>query len=210
MRVGLIGMSSVGKTTWANKLAGAGFECFHCDDLIADRLESELGQAIATVYDMGDWMGFPYEAQYAEREKIYLDKEFQVLQAIIDDLSQEHNPTRNLVVDMGGSAIYVGEKMFTKLRQLMKVVYLEICPSVQETMLNEYINHPRPLIYQGLFQKRENETNESALARCYSQLISFRENLYEKFCHVKVSYHIHRHPQLTVEEFLTICYPEYF
>lgn len=205
MQIGLIGMSGVGKTTWAKRLAKAGFDCIHCDDRIADKLQAELGLTNATLRQMGDWLGFPYEAQYAEREKLYLDAESQVLQAILDDLSQGHDPTQNLVVDMGGSAIYAGEQMFTQLRQLMPVVYLEVCPKMQTTMLNEYLQHPRPLIYHGLFQKQDNETNEAALARCYAQLISFREKRYEEFCDVKLNYDTHHNAQLTVEDFLRFC-----
>jgi dephospho-CoA kinase len=59
MILGLIGMSGVGKSYWADRLEAAGFDCFHCDDLIAQKLRPGFDVACGSVYDLGRWMGFP-------------------------------------------------------------------------------------------------------------------------------------------------------
>ena len=202
MRLGLLGMSGVGKTYWATKLAEAGFECWHCDDLIAARLQTILGQPLVTSYDMGHWMGFPYEPGFKEREEIFVSCEAEVLQEIIDHLAQERNSTSNLVVDMTGSAIYAGESIFTCLREFIAVVYLSLSSELHQYLLSEYAAHPVSLVWQGQFHKKADETNALALAHCYSHLIAFRESRYEKYCDITLEYHTHRRGQLTSEEFL--------
>ena len=69
MQIGLLGMWGVGKTYWATKLAQAGFDRFHCDDLIAAPLQQEVGQSLTTVYDLGAWMGLPNEETFCEKER---------------------------------------------------------------------------------------------------------------------------------------------
>ncbi len=79
--------------------------------------------------------------------------ELAVLKDIVDHLARRApiQPIR-LVVDMGGSAIYAGESMFLRLRNLMTVVYLAITPKIHTQMLQEYMRRPRPIIWNGLFQ----------------------------------------------------------
>lgn len=68
MRIGLVGMSCVGKTYWAEQLALLGYECLHCDDLIAASLGADLQRPFTSLYDIGAWLGFPYDPGYRERE----------------------------------------------------------------------------------------------------------------------------------------------
>lgn len=123
MQIGLIGMSGVGKTYWAKQLAQIGFECFHCDDMIATQLQNELGKTLETVCDMGSWMGFPYEAGFREKEEKYIAHELQSLQAIVEYLSQEMIGSKNIVIDMTGSVIYAGEDVFKNLRRFIMAGY---------------------------------------------------------------------------------------
>ncbi|MFL5807382.1 MAG: shikimate kinase [Roseiflexaceae bacterium] len=204
MRIGLIGMSGAGKTSWARKLAAAGFEHIDCDRLIAVRLGIELNRSLATLQEVGEWLGFPYETGFHIREAHYMACEIAILQEIIDTLARTEDRRHNLVVDMSGSAIYAGEAMFLKLRSLMTIVYLAVTPALHTQMLKEYMTHPRPIIWNDLFQSKPGETHAHTLTRCFSELIMFRERQYEALCDLKLDYQLHHHPDLETEDFLRL------
>jgi shikimate kinase len=209
MRIGLIGMSGAGKTSWATKLAAAGFEHIDCDRRIADRLSAEVNQPIATFQELGEWLGFPYEPGFRAREARFMACEVAVLQGIVDELASGADQADRLVVDMGGSAIYADEPLFLQLRHVMKIVYLAITPDIHTQMLQEYMIRPRPIIWNGLFQRRPNETQTETLERCFPQLIIFRERQYEALCDVKIDYEQHHHPDLGASDFLRLIHRIY-
>ncbi len=98
MRLSLIGMSGSGKSHWSMRLAEIGFHRFCCDEMIARNLSAELTRADGTVMALGEWMGFPYEPHYKEREARYLTYEVRVLDEILGYLADsardpvgEHN-----------------------------------------------------------------------------------------------------------------------
>lgn len=202
IQIGLLGMSGVGKTHWANQLTQTGFECFHCDDLIAAQLQLQVGHALKTVYDLGAWMGLPDEAGFGEREQQYLDLECETLARITDQLAHSASHPNNLVVDMTGSAIYADAKTLAKLHKWVRFVYLAITPAVQAQMLTEYICRPRPLVWSGVYQQQRGEERAAALRRCYTNLIAYRQDKYERLCDVKLEYSFHRRARLSVAKFL--------
>ena len=202
MRIGLIGMSCVGKTYWAQQLVSFGFECLHCDDLLAAKLSAELHRPFTSLYDIGAWLGFPYEAGYAEREEHYVRCETTLLHNILT--TQLHTgaaPTR-LVIDMGGSSIYAGAELFARLRQFVTIVYLALSEGAHDQMLMDYLHHPRPLIWRGLFSETCAEDRQDALARSYAQLIQFREQLYAMYSDICIDYDLHRSSTFTASAFL--------
>ncbi len=202
MRVGLLGMSGIGKSYWAARLADAGYESIYCDEVIASQLQRELNTPLSTVYDLGNWMGLPYEAKFRWREQKYLSLEIALLQKIIDNLSHNKLSTDKLVLDLTGSAIYAGAKIFQQLRQYVTIVHLAITPTVEKQMLAEYLQNPRPVIWHGIFSQQANEGNLAALERCYPKLISYREKLYENLGDTTLDYQTHRLSGLTTEGFL--------
>lgn len=201
MRIGLIGMSCVGKTYWAEQLAPLGYECLHCDDLLAAKLGAELQRPFPSLYDIGAWLGFPYDAGYREREEHYLRCEAAVLRDILATLQTGSAPPR-LVIDMGGSCIYAGAELFAQLRQFVTIVYLAVSEEVHGQMLTDYLHNPRPLIWRGLFSQTAAEDRQGALARSYSRLIGFREQLYATYSDIHIDYHLHRSPTFTAGAFL--------
>ncbi len=203
MKIGLMGMSGVGKTYWATRLATANFTCHHCDDMIASRLQSRFSVPVKSLYDMGRWMGFPYDAGFAEKEKQYLTLESEIL-AEMAELSHRLPFDRNIVIDTTGSAIYADETILGKLKKSVLLVYLAVTPQVHNQMLQEYIKHPRPLIWNDLFYKLPDETNKAALKRSYIKLIAYREKLYEKFSDIKIEYNVHRQAGFRVQDFVTL------
>lgn len=49
MLLTLIGMSGVGKTFWATRLAAHGFSIIHCDSLIAAKLQPHSGISLELI-----------------------------------------------------------------------------------------------------------------------------------------------------------------
>ncbi len=195
-------MSGSGKSYWSAKLAQQGFRHFDCDRLIASRLEAELTCSDGAVVSMGEWMGFPYQKGYREREAKYLAYEKKVLREIFETIQSAGQPSSNIVIDTTGSVIYTGKKVFDQLRRHTTVVHLQIPAARHDQMLRAYLANPRPVLWQGKFVKKPAETIEAALARCYSELMAERERLYEQYAHVTIAYHRHRNQNWKVADFL--------
>ena len=201
MHLSLIGMSRSGKSHWSTKLAERGFQRFCCDDLIADKLAPEFSRKDGTAMNLGEWMGFPYESQYKERESKYLACEIAVIGEILDNLFRS-KPEEKVVVDTTGSVIYAGEDILGRLRSTTIVVYLATPPEIKEKMLQVYVDQPRPVLWRDIFSKQQGETNEEALARSYPLLLSSRERLYGKHAHVTIDYYLRRREGFGVKDLL--------
>lgn len=202
MILGLIGMSGVGKTVWSHKFAAAGYECLHCDDLIADKLRAEGAVVDGSVYDLGRWMGFPFDARYKEREAHYLAYEAEVLGDIAASLEHSRVQDRRLVIDMTGSAIYVAPAILSALRRRATIVYLAAAPAQYDQLLQAYRATPRPVIWNGLFLPQPHEDHEIALVRCYGDLLRSRAALYESLSDITLDPALHQDDGATVADFL--------
>lgn len=201
MRLSLIGMSGSGKSHWAIELAELGFRRFCCDDLIASKLAPELTGTDGTVMDLGEWMGFPYENRYKERESKYLAYEIEVLGDILGYLSGSKSEEK-VVVDTTGSVIYTGKDMLGRLRSHTAVVHLATPPAIKERMLRAYVDRPRPVLWRDVFYKERGESNEEAMARCYPRLLFSRERLYEQHADVTIKHHILSQKGFVANDFL--------
>ena len=203
MHLSLIGMSGSGKSVWSVKLRNIGYRRFCCDDLITEKLAHELTRLDGTVMELGEWMGFPYQSQYKEREAKYLACEIEVLTEILDHLEGRENRTEEkIVVDTTGSAIYTGNKILRGLRRCTTVVHLSTPPEAQALMLKAYLANKRPVLWRDLFEKEPDETNQAALARCYPRLLSSREQLYEQNADVTIDYYSLNQNGFGVNDFL--------
>ena len=185
-----MGMSGSGKTYWSIKLAACGFRRFCCDDMIAEKLATDLTRPDGNILELGEWMKFPYEPEHKERASKYLSYEAETLNEIINTIeSQKDNPEKKIVVDTTGSVIYTSRKALEKLCDLTTVVYLSIPPEVQERMLKAYVAESRPVLWRDAFHKEPEENNEEALRRCYPILLFARERLYERYADVTIDYY---------------------
>lgn len=203
MRLSLIAMSGSGKSYWAHQLAGIGFKCFSCDEMIASRLYDELLQADGSLMPMGKWMGLPYQQGYLKRESKYLANEKKVLKEIFRFIENDYSdPGSNIVIDTTGSVIYTGEEILDKLRQYTTVVYLATPPQIQDQMYRAYLARPRPVLWRGKFKKNSHEKNKEALARCYPDLLTYRARLYKHYSHITIDYDRYRKAGLNVTGFL--------
>jgi len=203
MRLSLIGMAGTGKSHWSKKLAEHGFRRFCCDDLITERLARELTRPDGTSMEMGEWMGFPNEQHYKERESKYLAYEIEVLMELFEFFEgEEKDPEENIVVDTTGSVIYTGEETLGRLRQYATIVYLPTPPELQEQILKAYIFNPGPVLWRDMFSKQPHESNEEALARCYPELLLSRQHLYEQYADVAIDYYTRSQEDFGVSDFL--------
>ena len=198
MIIGLIGMSGAGKSSWASRLAAAGFMWLHCDELIAEKLRAHFDVGSGSVYDLGHWMGLPYEARYAEYEAIYLASETEVLGTIVEDIAHGQYADANLIVDLTGSAIYVDPQVLNRVRQSATIVYLAVSPRLHDQMVKDYIANPRPIIWNGFYRPQPHEAPAAALARCYQALLADRERLYADLSHVTIADTLHRSAEFDV------------
>jgi len=172
------------------KLVEHGFRRFCCDDLIAAKLDPELTRPDGTTMELGQWMGFPYEPHYRERESKYLAYEIEVLTEILEYLeSRKSNPEEKIVLDTTGSVIYTGERILRRLRRYTTVIYLSIPPEVRGQLLKAYVSNPHPMLWRNVFSKEPDETEQEALARCYPRLVVARERLYEHYANVTIDYY---------------------
>lgn len=204
MRISLIGMSGCGKTHWSKEFAKNGFRRFCCDDLISEILRSVLSKSDGTMMELGHWMGFPYEPQYADRENEYLSYEIEVLKDVLSYLERNGNVDENIVVDTTGSVIYTGDALLKRLQQTTTVVYLETPPEVREVMLEKYLKNKRPVLWRNLFSQKKGETEAASLARCYPKLLASREGLYASYAHITMDYHKHTEAVFGIEDFIRL------
>jgi shikimate kinase len=200
MRLSLMGMAGSGKSHWSRKLAQHGFRHLCCDDMIEAKLAPRLMRSDGATMKVAEWMGFPYEPDYKERESQYLSYEREVMREILEYL--ENTPEERIVVDTTGSVIYTGEEILTRLQRFTTIVYLATPPEVQEQLLNAYVSNPHPMLWRGIFSKERNETEEEALARCYPRLFFARKRLYERYAEVTVGYYKRREKSFGLNDFL--------
>lgn len=202
MRISLIGMSGTGKSHWSEKLAGLGFRRYSCDEIITERLASDLSGPDGTRLELGPWMGFPFEPGYEDREKLYLSCEMEVVSEILDWLETHPPDSGNVVVDTTGSVIYTGKRLLARLRSLTTVVNFTSPPQAREIMLREYVANPRPILWRGLFAREAGEDVQGALKRSYHRLLDARERLYHELADVEIDYFTRRSPDFTVSDLI--------
>ncbi len=178
-------MSGTGKTYWSEKLAACAFQHISCDGLIEDKLRSELiGRGYRGIHGVAEWMGWPDADTFQVREAKYLACEQEVMREVIQRL--KHDPEPNLVIDTTGSVIYSGDENCRALPELSTVVYLEASPTERTRLIQRYLESPKPVVWGQHFSKRENETLEAAIVRCYPQVLAYREGLYARYAHLTV------------------------
>jgi len=204
--ISLIGMSGSGKSYWAEKLARRGFKRFCFDALITDRLSNELRRENNRSLTLGEWMGFPFQDGYLEKEKLYLFHEKQLMAEILDWIAENGcaGPDKNIVLDTTGSVIYTGDDLLDRLRSLTTIVYFAVPAVIREAMLRQYLSNPRPVLWRGLFRIDPGETVDEALVRSYNALLDSREALYRALADIEIDYFKRNSPDFRISDFLEI------
>lgn len=183
----IIGMSGSGKTYWSKILAQRyGYPHIEFDDLIgkspelADLIRGIRGKDAAE--KLGNYFGMPWTKGFDAKEAAFLGLE--------KGFMSEAQPTGS-ILDLTGSCIYHPDEM-KAIRATGLVIYLETSPEKQNEMLEIFLAHPKPVCWKGIFQRKNDETNEQALSRCYPLLLAHRSRLYQRFADVTLAYAAHR------------------
>ncbi len=187
MRIALIGMSGTGKSYWSHRLAHTGFERLGCDDHIGRTLARQLELSNGSIEAIGQWMGFPYEGGFAEREARYLELEHHVVSGFLNTLAQRSGQDApSFVIDTTGSVIYLADQLLERLRRAAVVVYLAVAPAKRQQLLTAYQENPRPVVWRGYYRPNPGENTDAALARCYMELVADRDDRYRRWAHLTV------------------------
>lgn len=193
-------MSGAGKTYWSKQLEKKGFIRYSCDDLLETKLSQLPNDGkLVGIRKVAKWMGQPYEKQYPHTSNLYLQAESESLNEIIN---KSNIRKRNVVIDTTGSVIYVGLHILKQLAKMSKIVWLETPASILQKMLKLYLDDPKPVIWKGIFQKKNRETNREALARCYPLLLKSRIKKYKKLADGSLNYHMLRLPSFNADKLL--------
>lgn len=130
---------------------------------------------------MGKWMDMPWAKHHRERERMYLEAEKHVMKKIL----KTAGTYRRLIIDTSGSGVYHPVEM-QALRRGSLMVYLKPDEELCEAMLGQYLQHPKPVSFNGLWDREKGEHKEAALARCFQNMLQARMELYPLFADVTV------------------------
>mgnify|MGYP001563216125 CR=1 FL=1 len=183
----IMGMSGSGKTYWSKLLAQRyGYPHIEFDDLIgkspelADLIGGFPGKDAAE--KLGNYFGMPWTNGFDAKEATLLGLERKFM--------SEAQPTGS-ILDLTGSCIYHPTEM-EAIRATGLVIYLETSLEKQKEMLEIFLAHPKPVCWKGVFERKNNETNENVLSRCYPLLLAHRAKLYQRFADVTLAYAVHK------------------
>ena len=186
IKLSLIGMSGAGKSHWAQKLAMAGFRVIRVDDRIEQKLAPELSAGgYKGIGGVAEWMGWPDQPTYREREQKYLAREVESMNEALDEM--EAAGDEGIILDTTGSVVYTGDEICSRMQNCTTVVYLEAPPAEEKILIARYLSDPKPVLWGDQFRKRPNESAKDTVARCYPRLLAHRKKLYEKYAHRVVS-----------------------
>jgi hypothetical protein len=205
--ISLIGMSGSGKSYWSEKLAWHGFKRFCLDALITQKLSDKLGPEDLNPLTLGEWMGFPFQDGYQEREELYLSSEKQHMAEILDWIDENAcaGSQANVVLDTTGSVIYTGDNLLKRLKSLTTIVYFPVPAVIRGAMLRQYQSNPRPVLWRGIFNIEPGESVEEALFRSYNALLDSREIVYRQLADVEIDYFTRNSPDFKISDFLEIA-----
>jgi shikimate kinase len=192
MRVSLIGMSNIGKTFWARRVAAAtGIE------LIEKQLGPELKQlGFSGLHELAKWMGQPPDPHYAENSKRYMAGEQKVMRTALNFLHT--NIGTRAIIDTTGSVIYTDPQTLSDLREQTKVIYFAASDDHIAELFKRYLANPKPTIWADCYVPAEGEAPRQALKRCYPELLHARAQQYQALAHVTIPYERHRDRQVDV------------
>lgn len=167
LHIAFVGMSNIGKSFRSKQLKEKmGFERRSIDHEIGDVL------GLTSMNQISKWMGYPFDPQYKKAEKEYL--------ALEEKLTKKPpQKGKNTILDSTGSIIYTSPELLKYIQKKYLVIYLSCPDSLTEKMIGSFFRRIKPVIWGDMFQKKEGETNEEALKRCYPKLLKYRSKKYE-------------------------------
>jgi shikimate kinase len=177
LKTAFVGMSNTGKTYTARAFEE---DCGFVNHCVDNKIVEALG--VEDVEGLAKWLGYPGDSGFPEREEEYLRLE-NVFTLEIPD-----HDGKNLVLDTTGSHIYLPQATQQWVRDNFLVVELEVTKEKKDRMLESFFQHPKPVVWNGLFSIESGESKLEALRRCYSVLLEEREKRYRNIADVSIPY----------------------
>ncbi len=175
LRIAFVGMSNVGKSYRSKVLRDeSDFDWYQVDKEIIKSL------GFTTMEEISEWLGLPHTDTYKERERLYLEAEARHTK--VDFLDTD----RNLVFDTTGSVIYLQHSTIAWLQENCLIVHLDTDEQSIAPMIKSFFDHPKPVVWNDLYEKRDGESETETLERCYPVLLSDRLEKYRAIAHLNI------------------------
>lgn len=173
LKVAFIGMSNIGKSYTAMRLATKyDFTLIEVDKIIWENLGHDSMDAFA------EWQGHPYTQGYNEREKHSISLETDATRKALKTTK------RNPIIDTTGSVIYTNEEVLKTLNDDYYAVYIEAMEDHIERLKVQYFKQPKPLVWAGHYKKLDGKTETESILECYPKLLASRGKSYAKHADV--------------------------
>jgi len=196
LKVAFIGMSNIGKSYTAMRLATRyDFSLIEVDKIIWENLGHDSMDAFA------EWQGHPYTEGYAERERHSISLESSATQKALK------TDARNPIIDTTGSVIYTDQDVLKTLRKDYYVVYIEAMDDHIERLKVQYFKQPKPLVWAGHYKKLDGKTETQSILECYPKLLASRGNAYAKLADVTLASTTILNPDVSVEDIFEALKP---
>ena len=176
LKIALIGMSNIGKSMTARRLASA-FD-FNLIDIDSE-IQKRLGQD--SMEDFAKWQGQPYEPGYKDREtqSVMLETE-----AILAAMKQAKG---NVILDTAGSVIYTSEQALNELKETYFIVHIAADRADIKRLQDIYFTSPKPLVWAGHYKPDTALSPDKNIRACYPNLLKARAKLYADLADERVS-----------------------
>lgn len=167
LKLALIGMSNIGKSYSALRIAAQ-------EDVSLIEVDQQIWTALGET-DMeafAAWLGQPYSGGYEARERKSIAMETDATRAC---LSIE---ARNPLLDTTGSVIYTESDVQSELRRDWYIVYIKAVPDHLDRLLSQYFAQPKPLSWNGHYERAPGQSEQDALLSSYPTLLASRDAAY--------------------------------
>ncbi len=167
LRIALIGMSNIGKSYTAMRLATHyDMSLIEVDKLIWE----DLGQS--SMDDFAAWQGHPYSKGYNEREAQSIALETKATTKALR--TQSHNP----LLDTTGSVIYTSQAVLDRLKTQYYTIHIRASENAVNRLKIQYFKQPKPLIWAGYYKDIDGKTPSESILDCYPKLLAARAKAY--------------------------------
>ena len=196
LKVAFIGMSNIGKSYTAMRLATKyEFSLIEVDKIIWENLGHDSMDAFA------EWQGHPYTDGYNNRERQSISLETQATRKALS------TPKRNPIIDTTGSVIYAGKDVLKTLNDDYYVVYIEAMEEHIERLKVQYFKQPKPLIWAGHYEKIDGKSETESILECYPKLLASRGRAYASHADVTLPSTMILNADVTIEDIFEAVRP---
>ena len=196
LKVAFIGMSNIGKSYTAMRLATKyDFSLIEVDKIIWENLGHDSMDAFA------EWQGHPYTDGYGDRERQSISLETEATRKALS------TPKRNPIIDTTGSVIYTGKDVLKTLNDDYYVVYIEAMEEHIERLKVQYFKQPKPLIWAGHYEKIDGKSETESILECYPKLLASRGRAYASHADVTLPSTMILNADVTIEDIFEAVRP---